>query len=75
MSTDKDTGEKEDRLKAPIKNIMIPASVCRTAGPQSPVPEIIDIMTTQNVSSVILEEKSKPIGIITAQDILRHYLR
>lgn len=72
---DVDTGEKQDVLKMPIRNLMIPANICCTAGMKTPVPMIIDMMLEEHVSSVILEEKLKPVGIITAKDILEDYTR
>jgi CBS domain-containing protein len=71
----RDSGEKQDMLKAPIRNIMIPTRMCYTAGPKEPVPRIIDMMAKENVCSIILESKLKPIGMITVRDILRDYSR
>jgi len=68
-----ESGEKQDRLKAPIRNVMIPAPVCKTAGAKTKIPQIIDIMTREHICSVIIKKYQKPIGIITAQDILKDY--
>ncbi|MBD3361975.1 CBS domain-containing protein [Candidatus Woesearchaeota archaeon] len=74
-SPDRDTGEKQDMLKTPVSNIMIPAQVCATADLETSMPLIIDMMTKENTSSVIIQEKKKPIGIITQTDLLKEYVK
>ncbi len=69
----REAGENQDMLKAPIRNLMIPIRMCYTASLKTPVPAIIDMMVKENVSSIILEEKLMPVGIITAKNILEEY--
>ncbi|MBN1644609.1 CBS domain-containing protein [Candidatus Woesearchaeota archaeon] len=69
----RDSGESQDMLKLPIINLMTPTRLCITAGLKTPVPEIIDLMTNENISNVIITEKLKPIGIITTKDLLEEY--
>jgi len=71
----RDTGESQDMLKAPIRNLMIPARMCYTASLKTAVTLIIDMMIKENISSVIIQEKQMPLGIITAKDILEEYSR
>jgi len=71
----KETGEKQDLLKHPIRNIITPARRCCTAKPETKVSRIIDMMAAENVTSVILMESQKPVGIITIKDILEDFAR
>lgn len=72
---DSDSGEKQNLLKTPIMNFTKPVQVCFTAGPDTPMHDIIQMMVDDNVCSIIIEEKEIPLGIITAKDILQDYAR
>jgi len=72
---DSDSGEKQNLLKTPIMNFTKPIRVCFTAGLQTPLIEIMNTMIDDNISSIILEEKEKPTGIITVKDIFEDYAK
>lgn len=69
----KETGEKQDLLKQPLSNIM--TRTCCTARPNASVAAIIDKMMADTVTSVVLIEAQKPVGIITIKDILQDFAR
>jgi CBS domain-containing protein len=72
---DSDSGEKQNMLKTPISNYTKPARVCFTAGPETPLHDIMQMMIDDNVCSIILEEKEVPVGIITVKDIIQDYAK
>jgi CBS domain-containing protein len=69
----RDSGESQDMLKLPIRNLMTSARMCLTANLKTPVPLIIDSMIRENITSVIIQEKQSPVGIITTKQILNEY--
>lgn len=69
----RDSGESQDMLKLPIRNLMTNARACATANLKTPVQVIVDIMIRENVTSVIIQEKQSPVGIITTKQILNEY--
>ncbi len=69
----RDSGESQDMLKLPIRNLMTNARMCLTANIKTPVPIIIDMMIKENITSVIIQEKQSPVGIITTKQILNEY--
>lgn len=70
-----DVGEKHKLLRLPVQNMLTRAANCSTAPPNAPVADIIDEMTAENTTSVVLVEKDKPVGIITVKDILGDYAK
>lgn len=64
-------GEKHDMFKCPVTNQM--SSIFRNCSLGNKVSDVIEIMVEQDVSSVVVEEKSKPVGIITLRDLLDYY--
>ncbi len=67
------SGEKEKTLSIKVESIMSYPVV--TAEKNEPVPEIIDKMIENDISSVVITKDSFPEGIVTKKDILEYYLR
>lgn len=66
-------GEKENMLKIPVEQVMSSEVVKIT--PSSSVKKAIQEMHENNVSSVVISQNGKPLGIITAKDILNTYVK
>jgi signal-transduction protein with cAMP-binding, CBS, and nucleotidyltransferase domain len=71
----RDSGESQDMLKLPIRNLMTNARTCATANLKTAIPLIIDMMVKENITSVIIQEKQSPVGIITTKQILNEYVK
>ena len=68
-------GEKQDLLKLPLKNIMTNHSECCCCSGKTIISEVIELMNKDSVSSVVIVEKNKPVGIITFKDILMDFAK
>jgi CBS domain-containing protein len=67
------TGEKTSLLNLPVHNVITHVPNCCTAALTDSVARVIDDMTGNKVTSVVLVTKDTPVGIITAKDILEDY--
>jgi len=65
--------QKIDMNKYPIKNLS--SSIMVTSVPEETVGRIIDKMERFNISSIVIVEDKKPIGIVTTRDILKFFLK
>ena len=65
--------EKMDLHAYPIKNLT--SNTIITASPDDKVSKIIDLMNKYNISSIVLVEGRSPVGIITARDLLKLFLK
>jgi len=70
-----DSGEKQKMLKQPVENIMTPYPMVVVADFKSTIAEVLGIMIKDDVNSVVLVDNSKPVGILTVQDVLLDYSR
>lgn len=64
-------GDKENLLKCPISNEM--STVCCNCGEKDNVATVIDVMSEHDLSSIIVVENDKPVGIITLKDLFEFY--
>ena len=53
----------------PIKNIA--STTIIDVKPEAPVSRIIDLMKTNNISSIVLTKDNKPVGIVAKRDLLK----
>ena len=65
--------QKIDMNKYPIKNLS--SSIIVTASPDETIGKIIDKMERFSISSIVIVEYKKPIGIVTIRDILKFFLK
>ncbi len=65
------SGEKQSMLSMPISAVA--EKTCCTAGPKDSVNSVIEEMIGNDVTSVVIAEKEKPIGIITVKDLLKRF--
>lgn len=67
------SGEKEKSLSIAVESIMSYPVI--TAEKDEPIPEIIDKMIENNISSIVITKDGFPEGIIIKKDILEYYLK
>lgn len=46
-----------------------------TVSPQHSISRVMDVMTKENVGSVVIVENNHPVGIITEKDVLQRVIR
>ena len=63
-----DSGQKPKFSSLPVSNLVNRLVV--TASPNSSAKEIVQLLRNKNISSVILVQKLKPVGIVTSKDLL-----
>jgi len=68
-------GEKQNLMKLPVANIIVKDPMVCVEDRNCTVAEVITQMTEHDVTSIIITEKDKPIGIITVKDILMEFAR
>ncbi len=66
-------GEKTDMIGMPVS--AFESSVIVTASKLDVVDTIIDKMSKYDISSIILVENDRPVGIVTARDLLKLFLK
>lgn len=64
-------GERQDLLKCPASNHM--STNFKTCAMNCNVLDAIEIMENENVSSLVVVENQKPIGMITFKDLFEYY--
>ncbi|MBI4141996.1 CBS domain-containing protein [Candidatus Woesearchaeota archaeon] len=64
-------GEKQNLLKCPVENVM--TGICHNCSVGNKMADVIDIMGEHDVSSVIIVDAEKPVGIITLKDVFEFY--
>ncbi|MBD3354451.1 CBS domain-containing protein [Candidatus Woesearchaeota archaeon] len=64
--------QKTDLNKFPVKNIATPILV--TASPEDTLERVIEKMERFDISSIVVKEDKKAVGIITTRDFLRLFL-
>ncbi len=67
------SGEKEKSLSIAVESIMSYPVI--TAEKEEKIPQIIDKMIENNISSVVITRDGFPEGIVIKKDILEYYLR
>ncbi len=61
-------GERAKLLSIPVRDVMIDPVV--SSEPDVTVDELVELMQTNNVSSVVVQEHDEPVGIATKTDVL-----
>lgn len=69
-----DVGEKTQMIRLPVQNWMNTATLCCTA-PKTNVRDAINAMNRYGVSSIVLTQYERPVGILTVKDILTEYTK
>ena len=64
-------GEKQNLLKCPVGNVM--TEICYSCNSDGRMADVIDVMGKNDVSSVIVINSERPVGIITLKDLLEFY--
>lgn len=64
-------GERTHPYNLPVENFMGAKLICCTP-PGTQVKDAINMMTRNNVGSVVLVENNKPVGIVTYKDLLQY---
>jgi CBS domain-containing protein len=66
-------GEKTSLLRMPVHNVLTHVPNCITAAPEESMANIIDLLVSNDISSIVLVKKDIPVGIITIKDILEDF--
>ncbi|MCX8172344.1 MAG: CBS domain-containing protein, partial [Archaeoglobaceae archaeon] len=66
-------GEKEKTLSIMVESIMSAPPIC--AKPTDEIPEIVDLMAENRISSIVVEKDGIPEGILMKKDILEFFLK
>ncbi len=66
------TGEKTSQINASISTIFSPAPLYNLA-PKSSIAQAINLMVKADISSVVITDKRKVVGILTVRDVLKDY--
>jgi len=68
------SGEKNSLLSLPVKNFMSKKTMCCTKA-DTTIPNAIEQMCDAGVCSIVLVKNNKPVGILTAGDVLKDYAK
>ncbi|MEM4263334.1 MAG: CBS domain-containing protein, partial [Candidatus Woesearchaeota archaeon] len=68
-------GEKQNLVKLPVLNILVKVPTVCVEDSSKTVADIIEHMAEHDVTSIVVTEKDKPVGIITVKDILMEFAK
>ncbi len=67
-------GEKTSLLSLPVKNFMSKKNNCCTKS-ETTIPNAVEQMCAEGVSSIVLVKNDKAVGILTVRDVLKDYAK